>query len=178
MALLAVLGLIALNFIFNFLPKKPLRFSLKNRIIITIFLITISSFFLIGIVTVSYFNESYKNDYTEDLIRKQKSVLSSIAYLNDQFNITSYNNIPSGFSNDIASLAKNQGIDVNIFSSQGKVLISSQPGIFSNGIISKYINPIAYFNLSTLNSERFITSELFNQSIKNTTLFAKYLLSL
>ncbi|MCB9226559.1 MAG: HAMP domain-containing histidine kinase [Chitinophagales bacterium] len=159
MALLAVLGLIALNFIFNFLPKKPLRFSLKNRIIITIFLITISSFFLIGIVTVSYFNESYKNDYTEDLIRKQKSVLSSIAYLNDQFNITSYNNIPSGFSNDIASLAKNQGIDVNIFSSQGKVLISSQPGIFSNGIISKYINPIAYFNLSTLNSERFIQEE-------------------
>lgn len=159
MSLLAVVVLIALNFIFKFLPEKPLQFNLKNRIIITIFLITISSFFLIGIVTVSYFNESYKNDYSEDLIRKQKSVLSSIIYLNDQFNITSYNDVPSGFSNDIASLAKNQGIDVNIFSTEGKVLMSSQPGIFNNGIISKYINPIAFFNLSILNSERFVQEE-------------------
>lgn len=165
-SLITILAYFIINLI-NFkkilIPIKPIRLTFKNKINFAILFITIASFILIGIVTISYFTELYKVNNTDKLIKKQKSVLSSIEYILSKQQTENLENLPTSFSTEIASLAEIHGIDINIFNINGEIVNSSQPSIFGNGLISKKMNPVAKFNLLNLSKERFIQNESINK---------------
>ncbi|MCD8528498.1 MAG: hypothetical protein LRY27_00605 [Chitinophagales bacterium] len=141
---------------------QPIKFSFKNKINIAIISITIASFLFIGVVTISYFKESYTQNNTDKLIKKQKSVLSSIEYILENNQINEAGILPSNFNTEIAVLADIHGIDLNIFNTKGDLLISSQPGIFGNGLISKKMNPLALYQIISMQNERFNQEEAIN----------------
>lgn len=139
---------------------KPLRFTFKNKINISIALITVASFIFIGIVTISYFSELYRVNNTDKLIKKQQSVLSSLEYYMAREVQSVQDGLPANLATEIASMAEIQGIDINMFNLDGSLLHSSQPGVFGNGLISKKIHPLALHHLLNLREERFIQEEV------------------
>jgi len=156
-----IIGIININE--KHIPMPPVRFSFKNRINLSIIFITLASFILIGIVTLKFFTEQYKANNTDDLINKQKTVLSSIEYSLVNNKIESSTSQVSKIGTDIMSLAEIHGIDINIFDLNGNIIHSSQPNIFGSGLISKKINPVAKYHLLELNKERFIQNETIDQ---------------
>lgn len=139
-------------------PLKALTFTFKNKINVAIISITVASFIVVGIVTIGYFRQLYTANNTDKLIKKQKSVLSSLEYLLEKES-DSLQVLPSNLNTEINSLAEIHNIDINIFNLEGNLILSSQPGIFGSGLVSKKINPLAIFQLREQNSERYIQNE-------------------
>ncbi len=139
-------------------PLKAMSFTFKNKINASIIFITVASFIVVGIVTIGYFRELYSINNTDKLIKKQKSVLSSLEYILEKQNDT-LNVLPPNMNSEITSLAEIHNIDINLFNLEGNLIISSQPGIFGSGLVSKKINPIAIYQLRQQNKERYIQNE-------------------
>jgi two-component system, NtrC family, nitrogen regulation sensor histidine kinase NtrY len=142
-----------------------INFTFKNRISFAITSITVASFIIVGIVTIGYFSQLYIVKNTDNLIKKQKLVLSSLEYYIEKKAQEGSNELPSNLGTELATLAEIQGIDINIFSLEGNLLLSSQPGVFGNGLVSRKINPVANFNLSELRTERYILDEAIGKLI-------------
>ncbi|MFT6013749.1 MAG: two-component system nitrogen regulation sensor histidine kinase NtrY [Chitinophagales bacterium] len=141
------------------IPLKPIRFTFQNKINLSIALITIASFVIIGLVTIGYFSESYRANNTDKLIKKQQIVLSSLEYFIAGENQDIQESLPSNLATELASMAEIHGIDINLFSLNGALLLSSQPGVFGNGLVSKKINPLALHHMLHLREERYIQEE-------------------
>jgi signal transduction histidine kinase len=157
--LLIYLLLQIINYKFGTQNVFAINFTFRNRISIAITSITVASFIIVGIVTIGYFSQLYKVNNTENLVKKQKLVLSSLEYYIEKQTRQEADQLPSNLGTEIASLAEIQGIDINIFSLSGNLMLSSQPGVFGNGLVSKRLNPIAKYYLTELKSERYILTE-------------------
>ena len=157
--LLMYLLLQAVNYKLGQTNVFGISFTFKNRISIAITSITVASFIIVGIVTIGYFSQLYIVNNTDNLIKKQKLVLSSLEYYIEKQTQDDSNELPVNLGSEIASLAEIQGIDINVFSLDGNLLLSSQPGVFGNGLVSKKINPVAKYNLAELRAERYILNE-------------------
>ncbi|MBI3221087.1 MAG: HAMP domain-containing histidine kinase [Bacteroidetes bacterium] len=60
---------------------------------------------------------------------------------------------------DLAPLAQSFHTDVNLYSHEGKLITSSQPGIFDNQLISSWINPLAKRALTENGEKYFVAKE-------------------
>ena len=162
---LGFLGFIAFIVIYilgkrsKLIPIKPLRLSFQNKINLSIALITVASFIVIGIVTIGYFSKIYKTNETDKLIKKQQAVLSSLEYYIMRENNGTSVGLPENMATEVASMAEIQGIDINFFDLEGTLKYSSQPEVFSSGLISNKINPLALHHILTLREERYIHQE-------------------
>lgn len=157
--LIFYLSLSVLSLRRSFIPFKPIQFNFKNKINSAITITAIASFTVIGIVTIGYFTELYRDNNTDKLIKKQQTVLSSVEYIIEEGKILSAEDLPNSISTEVARLAEIHNIDINLFDLNGNLIVSSQPSVFGNGLVSKKINPLALHHILSLNEERYIQSE-------------------
>lgn len=111
------------------------QFSLRTRIYISMLMMIMISFIVIGVVTVRHFmveNEEYHQNRLE---RKETAVIKSIGYFLEREGI--YNNPDSVvvlFSDKITELADINNLDINIFNLKGELLITSHSDYFEKGV--------------------------------------------
>jgi signal transduction histidine kinase len=141
-----------------FLGKTPLTqvlegftISFRTRINYSMLLMIVISFIIIGFITISFFSRQYDNFYSDRLLRKEKVLHASLEYFIQQ-NITGDENLLSDrLSNalnfEVARLSEINDIDINLYDKQGNLEVASQPGIYDKGLVSKKMNPDAYFEL-------------------------------
>lgn len=142
--------------------KKIKKFisSFRFRISLSIVLIILFSFTLIGFFTISYFSKEYEEFYENDLIKKQNTIISSLDNLISENKQESfYELFSSTLQLDIKNLSDLHKIDINIYSRDGYLISSSQPSIFSSGLISYKMNPKAYFVLENAVNPRIVLRE-------------------
>ncbi|NNC94497.1 MAG: HAMP domain-containing histidine kinase [Chitinophagales bacterium] len=144
--------------------KNVLALSFRNRITVSMILIIIVSFLIIGLVTARYFTNEYELYHQQRLIRKEKAVRSAIEYLikdNTDLNESISNDqlIKKELTVDIASLSDIHSMDINIFNLDGDLLISSKPEIFTKGLVSDKMNPLAYYHLSDVLRNQYLHQE-------------------
>lgn len=167
--IIGIAAIVVLSFLAKYVWKSKdwnvLNMSFRNRVNFAMILIIVSSFVIIGIITIRYFSNEYDNYHEQRLIRKQKSVLSALEYtIKENYtpskgSITLRDMFSSGLSNDVAALSEIHSMDINIFDLSGNLVISSQPGIFTNGLISSKINPNAFFTMKQHEVERLVQDE-------------------
>ena len=119
--------------------------SLRKRINTTMVFIIFFSFFVIGLITVIYFSNRSIQDHKEYLLTKQQEIQETINYelsLSENQKILQNNVKTEKLLENIASI---HSLDVNVFDLQGNLIASSVPDLFANGVISKKMNPFAYF---------------------------------
>lgn len=134
--------------------------SFRFRISISIVLIILISFALIGFFTISYFSKEYEEFYEDDLIKKQNTIISSLDNLISENKQESfYELFSSTLQLDVKNLSDLHKIDINIYSRDGYLISSSQPSIFSSGLISYKMNPNAYFVLENAVNPRIVLRE-------------------
>lgn len=143
--------------------KKLLRFNIRTQIQATIIFVSVFSFLVIGIATISFFIYRY-NRSNEERLSKSIQVMAnelnakvvSILALDDEPN-------NSGVKNEleqvIAEISDLHNVDINYYNAQGDLIISTQPYIYNKNLLSKKMDPVAYIEMHRENRIRFIQSE-------------------
>lgn len=99
-------------------------------------LIIFISFFLTGTISFYHFKKENENYHEERLKRKEHSVTQAIDYfLRDQQLSDNTDSIVRMFDNKICELARVNTMDINIYSLNGNLLISSRPELYEKSII-------------------------------------------
>ena len=127
--------------------------TLSRRIHFSMLALVFISFLVIGIVTVTFFNQQY-NDSNKTRLRSTMQVVAQATheYLrqNGSLNEDSLLNIEARdnkFKYFIANLANTQKVDINLFNNMGILEVTSQDDIYNKALLARIIRPDAYRNL-------------------------------
>ncbi len=132
------------------------------------------SFFLpliaVSLTTLSVINSSFREDQQEEYYRKAENISMDISddverYLSD---LTSdLEELP----NQLNFIGNVTGLDINLFSTRGKLLGTSQPRIYENELLSSYINPHALAEIRDGGETFHIAEESVGSLVYNNTFF-------
>ncbi|HVZ96467.1 MAG TPA: HAMP domain-containing sensor histidine kinase, partial [Chitinophagaceae bacterium] len=146
--------------------KSFWQFTIRNQVHGTIILISAFSFFIIGITTILFFISRYHNNNRERLsrtihvmeseIRRSVDTLSAGGRTLDEFDSASNEKL----SETINRLSDIYSVDVNLYNTSGNLIISSLPLPYTKGIVSKKMDPVAFFHLGTLKDVQFSQEQM------------------
>lgn len=145
--------------------KKIFRFNIRTQIQSTIIFLSVFSFVVIGIATISFFIIRFNRSNEERLSKAIQVMAGEInSKLNAQFSfddvLTVQNNIlTKALEREIAEISDLHNVDVNFYDVNGNLLISTQPYIYNKHLLSTQMEPRAYQQLHYDNNIRFIQSE-------------------
>ncbi|MCP4121581.1 MAG: GHKL domain-containing protein [Bacteroidetes bacterium] len=144
------------------IPVDSQPVTLQRRIQISMISLVLSSLFIIGVVTLIYFQNQYNTYHNARLLRKANALVKSLnAYIKDA---APNNNTEVHFEEimdeRILTLAKIHSLDLNVYRTDGKLMITSQPDIFNKDLVSRNINSLALLNLRHKGKSRHVQDEL------------------
>ena len=126
--------------------KQKFQFDLKLRIQVSIISIVFVSLLLVALGTIFYNVEEYRSRLQEDLDAKMNSISAEIDLrLEEVEDITP--EIEEWLTRELVKLSNIFTTDINIYSVNGEMLVSSRPEVFSKGLISRKISTDAYYEL-------------------------------
>ncbi len=124
--------------IVNYWRGSKLVFSARIQLFLNL------SFFLplivVSITTLSLTSIANKEQLDKEYIDKSRVFGDQMSIVLDDYLIDNYS---LDFEAELTDLAKLSNLDANIYLPHGKLLSSSQPLIYENGLLSEYINPEA-----------------------------------
>ncbi|GAA0894462.1 HAMP domain-containing sensor histidine kinase [Fulvivirga kasyanovii] len=154
-------------FYFNF-QNTSLNYSAKIQLYLNV------AFFLplfaVSITTLSLINSSFKKEVNEEYYRKAESISSNISDDLDEF-MRSVDVDHEDLPKQLSEVSKFAGVDVNLFSIRGKLLASSQPMIYENNLLSRFVNPVAYAKIKEQGHNAYVTRESVGKLQYNTTFY-------
>ena len=134
------------------------RISFKRRIQLSIVLILFISLILIGGGTIVYIVSNSNQKNLRNISEKIHSLLVETEYL-----LGKDESLSPFKSDDIAYALTRQAnvffADINVFDPYGQLYASSRPKIFEEGLVSKKMNPEAFYNLTVRKTSEFIHEE-------------------
>ncbi|MEY4935337.1 MAG: hypothetical protein RIS64_1696 [Bacteroidota bacterium] len=164
MAMLFILAVID-YFLVPILPKT-LRFSyswstsLGNRIQIPTIGFILISFILLGFFTITFFKATSARYYERDMEEKTASILSTI--IDDIRELNRETNAAltqKKIQETLERLANVHQTAIHYFNPDGALSNSSEKNLFDKGIVSKYMNPLAYATLKNQFHPHYNTEE-------------------
>ncbi|MBW8050668.1 MAG: GHKL domain-containing protein [Cytophagales bacterium] len=137
--------------------KKDTRTNYSTKIQIFLNVAFFLPLIIVSITTLSLINSSYKKD-----IRKRYLKNAERASINITASLEKYKKgkLDKGsLTNQLLLVAKYSESDINLFGTDGRLIISSQPLIFEEGLLSKLINPEALTAIIEQNNKQILLSE-------------------
>lgn len=145
--------------------KKLLQWNIRTQVHSTIIFISVVSFIIIGIATISFFIKRYEQNNSEKLngtmqimVNEMEKKLDKQKVFDDQLAI--YDSVANqevqALVNEVAEI---HNVDVNIYDTSGNLQVTSQPLIYREGFLSKKIHPLAYYHLSRLRQVQYVQEE-------------------
>ncbi|MFT5293650.1 MAG: two-component system nitrogen regulation sensor histidine kinase NtrY [Flavobacteriales bacterium] len=116
------------------------RLNLKTRIYLSIIAMILVSFFATGIFAYTNFKSRNEVYHSSRLERKEKAIQASMDYFLEQQGEVNTDSIPIMFSDKICELADVHNLDLNLYDLSGKLLISSNPNIFTENDIPQKVS--------------------------------------
>ncbi|HHH49579.1 MAG TPA: HAMP domain-containing histidine kinase, partial [Saprospiraceae bacterium] len=174
--ILVILLLVGFNSVFKTLPPIfsftfDKVMSIRTRIQMAVIALTVIFFLSIGFVTVRYFSNEREMYHEGRLDRKGKAILTNTDIeIADFYKQYKHTNID--YDHLIQRISKIHRMDVNIYDTSGQLISSSEGDVFDKGIISKSMDPVAFFALSKLREEKYTQDE---EQVGNLTYKAAYL---
>ncbi len=145
--------------------KSFLQISIRNQIHGTVIFISVLSFLIIGAATILFFIRRYENNNRERLSRtihvmanEVKASLNELAVFDDVVRIYDEQYIKN-LQQTIEKVAEIHTADINLYDLDGNLKVSSLPLPYNKGLISKKMNPLAYYHLNKLKEIQFFTEE-------------------
>ncbi len=170
--LVAIVKLLSILFKYGY-KVRELRsvfyVSIRNQVHNTFIFVSLFSFVVIGVATISFFINRYEKNNSDKLSRTMNIMLNQ---MQQEMGIGA--NLLTGEDVDEKdSLATNQGrvekileevsdihgVDVNIYDLSGDLKVSSQKEVYTQGVLSNKIDPVAFYNLSKLRYVQHVQKE-------------------
>lgn len=145
--------------------KRFFHFNIRNQVHSTIIFISIFSFIIIGIATISFFKNRYNRTNSDKLSRTMKIMVKEmekkIAGHNTFDDVIKFYDSVSNLSLQglITEVSEIHGVDVNVYDLNGDLQVSSETNVYSKGVLSKKMDPVAYYHLSRLNQVEHVQKE-------------------
>lgn len=144
--------------------KAFFHFNIRNQVHSTIIFISIFSFIIIGVATINFFKNRFNRTNSDKLSRTMRIMVNEM-----EKRIPNYRAFGNMLLvNDSASSSLQQlvdevsdihGVDVNVYDLNGDLQVSSESQVYARGVLSKKINPRAYYHLSRLNQVEHVQEE-------------------
>lgn len=145
--------------------RKLMETNIRTQVHNTIISFSIFSFLIIGIGTITFFIDRYNRTNSDKLSRTMVIMLNEM-----QKKITEHktfddvlpiydsaaNQNLQQLVNDVSDI---HGVDVNVYDLNGDLRVSSEPTVYSRGVLSKKIDPTAFYHLSRLNQVQWVQNE-------------------
>lgn len=142
------------------------QLNIRSQVHNTIIFISLLSFLIIGVATISFFISRYNRNNIDKISRTaqimtremQKPIGTDSTY-NDAIRMydTAKSYTLQRLINEVADV---HGSEINIYSLQGDLIVTSNSDVYKNGILSNKMHPEAYFHLARLNEVQYVHEEV------------------
>ncbi len=147
------------------LLKQVFQVSLRSQIHGTFIFITLVSIIVISIATIIFFFNRYKRNNLERLSKtiqimnnQVQAEIKKDEVFND--NVKFYETHSNDYLEKmVRRVAEIHGTDINFYDLNGNLVVSSNLIVYSKGILSEKMNPLAYFSLHNMNLVQFTNDE-------------------
>jgi signal transduction histidine kinase len=143
--------------------RKMLRLNIRSQIQATIIFLSVFSFIVIAIATISFFILRFHRSNEE---RLSKSIQVMANEVNSKMNsLQAFDDVPdnigvrSELEKTIAEISDLHNVDINYYNLSGNLVISTQPYIYNKHLLSTKMEPHAYQQLQQGQSIRHLQSE-------------------
>ncbi len=134
--------------------RKAASLSIRNQIHLTIIFISLFSFIIIGIATISFFVVRFNKANNERLGRtiqvmanEMESRINEIRVSDDQISLNDLG-LSSELDKVLAEVSDIHNVDVNFYDGQGSLRLSTIPYLYNKGIMNRKMNPVAFFEMN------------------------------
>lgn len=132
-----------------------LQFNIRTQVHSTIIFISLFSFIVIGIATISFFINRYNNNNRDRLSRVMQIMVNEVQNKMSDNNIfkEALNNHSNRFNilrdliDDVSEL---HNAEVNLYDLHGRLQVSSREIVYDKGILSPNLQPEAFYKLHNL----------------------------
>jgi len=134
--------------------RRILEWNIRTQIHGTIIFISILSFLIIGVSTISFFILRYQQGNREKLSRTMEVMMNEMEKrLVDRLQLDDKLAIYDSVANDdiqnlLNDVAEIHGVDVNVYDTTGSLHVTSQPVIYRENVISREMHPEAFYYLN------------------------------
>ena len=145
--------------------KKFLQLNIRSQVHSTIIFISILSFLIIGVAIISFFISRYNRNNTEKLSRTMQVMVNEMRKKtsdNQIFDdvIRIYDTVASsGLKKLVDDVADVHDVDVNVYDLDGNLQVTSEANVYTKGVVSKKMNPLAYYHLNRLRQVQHVQDE-------------------
>ena len=145
--------------------KKSLRFNIRYQIQSTILFISVFSFLVIGVSTISFYISRFENNKRDRLAkaikilaREVQDQVSTHEMADDVVKIYD-EGASSQLEKNIRDISEIHDVDVNFYDMNGKLKVSTQPYVYQKHILSNMMDPTAFYKLHNKHEIQVIQQE-------------------
>ena len=142
-----------------------LQLNIRSQVHGTIIFISIFSFLVIGVATISFFVARYQRNNVDKLSRTAAIVTKELqqrvlagkpigASLLEEDSVSD-----QGLQSLINEIAQIHNVDVNLYDPQGALQVSSEPEVYKRGLLNTRMHPVAWHHLARLREIQFVQEE-------------------
>lgn len=145
--------------------RKVLQWNIRSQVHGTIIFISVLSFLIIGIATISFFISRYNRNNNDKLSRTMKIMVNEMQKkLIEHGTFDDVLPIYDSASNKslqqlVDEVSDIHGADVNVYNLTGSLQVSSQANVYNKGVLSKKMNPVAFYHLNHLREVQHVQQE-------------------
>ena len=145
--------------------KDYLQLNIRSQIHTTIIFVSLFLFIVIGVATIFFLINRYNRNNQDQLsstlkvmVKEMKNklpVLDSVSESTEIQKLVSKEELEKLINN----LAEIHGTNTNLYDLNGKLIVSSSQIVYSKGMLSEQMHPLAYYYMHRLNSIEYFNSE-------------------
>ena len=143
--------------------------NIRSQIYGTVIFVSVFSFIVVGAATIIFFTASYNKNNRDKLSRSiqdisaaLKNKISDHRLMDDVMQVydSAYG---KSVRQQITDMAQLHNADVNLYNSDGSLQISSQPFVYNKGVLSRMMDPLAFYNLNRQKKIQYVQEEQYGK---------------
>jgi signal transduction histidine kinase len=145
--------------------RQLFQTNIRTQVHNTIIFISIFSFVIIGIATISFFINRYNRTNKDKLSRAMVIMTNEMQKKNMEHKMFDdvlpiYDSASNqGLQKLVNDMSDIHGVDVNVYDLNGDLKVSSAPTFYDKGVLSKKINPTAFYHINRLSQVEWVQDE-------------------
>lgn len=145
--------------------RKLFQLNIRSQIHSTIIFISVFSFLVIGAATISFFISRNRQTNNDKLSRTMKIMVNEMEKKMSDHNtfddvVKIYDSVSNnGLQKLVDEVSDIHGVDVNVYDLDGNLQVSSEANVYTKGVLSKKMEPRAYYHLSRLRQVQHVQEE-------------------
>ena len=147
--------------------RRFFQLNIRSQVHTTILFISVFSFLVIGAATISFFISRNRQSNAEKLGRTMKIMVNEMEKkmavqntFDDVIKVYDTVSVPGyGLQQLVDEVSDIHGVDVNVYDLEGGLRVSSEANVYTKGVLSKKMEPSAYYHLSRLRQVQYVQEE-------------------